>query len=149
MEALSALAAVAQGCIPAYAQETAQKAILQADLERTRLEYERSRMVSEDNRQKYINGTDALRTAQADAQYFRVRMFEYIEEVEDLEAVERDNEQYIEHLRDKKRNLKQKYENLCDETDKQYHSVCFLEHTTPNDTERNDRQKFMRLFKSH
>ena len=142
MEALSALAAVAQGCIPAHAQEAAQKAILKADLDRTRLALERARIQAERFR------------ARAEAHFWEsveeeTRLSAAEERIEDLEGIERDNEQYIEHLQDKKRKLKLKYTNLCNETDMQYHSVCFLEHTTPNDTERNDRRKFMRLFNSH
>jgi len=40
--------------------------------------------------------------------------------------------------------LKQKYKNLRNETDKQYHEVCFLEATVvTNYTETNDRNKFL------
>ena len=52
MEALSALAIVAQKAIPPVGQEAIAKALLEAELERTRLDYERSRMVAEDNRIK-------------------------------------------------------------------------------------------------
>ncbi len=150
MDALSVLAIVTQRYVLPAGQEAIQKAILKAELERTRLDYERSRMLAEDNRQKYINNAHSTRHSidvlRANVQYLSVRVTEYIEEVEELEGADRDNEQYIEHLRDKKRKLKRKYENLCNETDKQYHDVCFLEHTGTNDTELNDRKKFMRLF---
>ncbi len=108
MAVLSALAAVAQGTIAGYAQEAAQKAILQADVERTRLALERARMQGEDNRQKYVNSTkrtDAL-NARLEYQTFLIR--DLYETIGDLEGVERDNGQYIDHLRDKKRKLKQK-----------------------------------------
>ena len=151
MAALSALAIVAQRAIPPAGQEAAQKAILQADLERTRLDYERSRMVAEDNRQKYINDAHSTRRSIIalcdNAQNYIILLDEAGERIEDLEGVERDNGQYIDHLRDKKRKLKQKYKNLCNETDKQYHDVCFLEQTVPNDTEENNRNKIlMRWF---
>lgn len=51
MDSLSALA-IAQGAIPPTGQEAIQKAILQADLDRTRHEYERSRTLAEDNHHK-------------------------------------------------------------------------------------------------
>ena len=57
---LSALAAVAQGTIPGYAHEAAHKAILQVDLEHTRMALERARTQGEDDRQKYTKRINAL-----------------------------------------------------------------------------------------
>ena len=48
MAALSALAIVAQKAIAPEGQKAIPKALLVADLERTRLDYERSRMMAED-----------------------------------------------------------------------------------------------------
>jgi hypothetical protein len=131
MALLSALATVAQGVIPVYANEAVQNAILQADVERTRLALERARMQGEDNHQKFTQ------------RYPTILIDDLYERIEDLELSERDNLQYIDHLRDKKRKLKHKYKNLCNETDKDYQCVCFLEHTLTNDTEENDRKKFL------
>ena len=55
MEALSALAIVAQRSVLPAGQEAIQKAILEAELERTRLDYELSRMLAEDNRMQCRN----------------------------------------------------------------------------------------------
>ena len=109
MASISALAVVAQDCIPAHAQEAAQKAILQADFDRTRLALERARMQAEDNRQKYINNVKGTDTLNARLDYQMIRMRDFHETIEDLEGVERDNGQYIDHLRDKKRKLKRTY----------------------------------------
>ena len=147
MAALSALAAVAQGSIPAHAQEAAQKAILQADLERTRLDYERSRMIAEDNRQKWNKGHgECMAIMRYHVHQARLDEDDAEQRVADLQEAERDNLQYIDHLRNKKRKLKLKYKNLCNETDKEHHDVCFLEHTVTNDTEEKDRKKFLRRW---
>ena len=77
MEALSALAIVAQTAIPPVGLEGAQKAFLKAELERTRLDYERSRMLAEDNRIKCRNEIlGAIRT-------FGVTCALYREEIEE------------------------------------------------------------------
>ena len=110
--ALSALAAVAQGTIAGYAQEAAQKAILQADLERIHMSLERACMQGEDNRQKYVNSTKRTDALQSRLDYQTICIRDLYETIEDLEGVERDNGQYIDHLRDKKRKLKQKYRKL-------------------------------------
>ncbi len=60
MEALSALAIVAQRSVPPAGQEAVQKAILQAELERTQLDYERSRMVAEDQHTKCMDFKDTV-----------------------------------------------------------------------------------------
>ena len=53
MEALSALAVVAQKAIPPAGQKAIPTALLVADLERTRLDFERSRMAAEDRSVRY------------------------------------------------------------------------------------------------
>ena len=53
MEALSALAVVAQKAITPEGQKAIPTALLVADLERTRLDYERSRMMAEDQSVRY------------------------------------------------------------------------------------------------
>ena len=138
MAALSALAMVAQDCIPAHAQEAAQKAILQADLERTRLDYERSRMLAEDNHMKCRNETlGAIRTLGVHQRALQAARDE---------AEENDIE--IEEMTSNIDNLEDIIESLHQQMgETPFEQRCFLEHTQPSDTEANDRKKFTRLFK--
>jgi hypothetical protein len=121
-DTLSALALVAQACIPEHAQNIAHNTILQANIERHKL-------IIKD-----------LREALSD---IRILMRDSDEYIHALINQDEDNIQLIDHLRTKKRLLKRKYINLLDETDKQYHNACFLEHTTPHKTETHDRRAFI------
>ena len=147
--ALSALAAVAQGAIPAHAQEATQKFILQGDLERTHLALERARVQGEDDRQKYVKGTDAVN---ARLDYQMICIGDLYETTEDYEGIERDNGEYIRHVEEHEANLVKDIEKMTSVLDEQGTDSLdvlgrVLEHTTPKDTEMNDRKKFlMRWF---
>ena len=148
MAALSAIAAVAQGTIAGYAQEAAQKAILQADLERTHLALERARMQAEDNRQKYVKGNNAL---QSRLDYQMIRIRDLYETIEDYEGMERDNTEYIRHLEEQEASLGKDIEKLTSVLDEQGTDSLdvlgrVLEHTIPGDTETNDRKQFLTLW---
>jgi predicted nuclease with TOPRIM domain len=121
-DTLSALALVAQGCIPEHAHQIAHNTILQAGIERYKLK------------------TKELRKSISD---IKMKMRNSDEYIDALEVQNEDNIELIDHLRDKKRLLKNRYKNLLDETDKQYHNICFLEHTTPHNTEAHDRRAFI------
>ncbi len=145
MAALSAIAAVAQGTIAGYAQEAAHKAILQADVERTRLAMERARMQAEDNRQRYVKGNNAL---QSRLDYQMICIRDLHETIEDYEGMERDNTEYIRHLEEQEASLGKDIEKLTSVLDEQGRDSLdvlgrVLEHSTPNDTEVNDRKKFL------
>ena len=138
MEALSALAIVAQRSVLPAGQEAIQKAILEADLERTRLDYERSRMLAEDNRIKVRN--ELLNTTQA-----------LVAANERVNTLREERSVLTEDLLDevtKNVALKEEILNLEDEfveMDNEIHER-YLIHTNPSDTEVNDRRKFIRLF---
>ena len=137
MEALSALAIVAQRSFLPAGQEAVQKAILKAELERTQLDYERSRMVAEDNRVKCQNHVHI------DTWRYAVRVLaDKAERIEDLEKLwdEALDENLV--LEETVGELKDELQQQCDSAQE-----CYLEHTEPPDTEVNDRRKFMRLFK--
>ena len=148
--ALSALAAVAQDTIAGYAQEAAHKAILQVDLERTRMALERARMQGEDDRQNYIKRINAL---QSRLDYQMIRMRDLHETIEDYEGMERDNTEYIRHLEEQEASLGKDIEKMISVFDEQGTDSLdvlgrVLEHTTPNDTETNDRRKFIKRWLS-
>ena len=129
VETLSALALVAQGCIPEHAKNATQNAVLQASIERQKLELENVKLRFD---------TQTL--------HHKMRMQDLNEALYLIEVIEqqrKDNVQYIDYLRDKKRLIKLKYKHLQEETGKQYHNTCFLEHTTPRNTEAHDRQAFI------
>ena len=132
MEDLSALAIVAQRTIPPAGQEAIQKAILKAELERTRLDYERSRMVAEDNRVKC-------------EKHMHMNLFNLLVN----RLVEARNE--IDDLKDEVADLTDEVI-IAEDTALQCKITCdelrdvHIEHTVPTDTELNDRKKFMRLF---
>ena len=134
MEALSALAVVAQRAIPPAGQEAVQKAILQAELERTRLDYERSRMVAEDNRVKC-------------EKHMHMNLFNLLVN----RLVEARNE--IDDLKDEVADLTDNVI-IAEDTALQYKMTCdelrdvHIKHTQPSDTELNDRKRFMRLYLS-
>ena len=132
MEALSALAIVAQRTIPPAGQEAIQKAILQADLKRTRLDYERSCMVTEDNRvkcQNYVHkGVENL---------LQNRLVEAQNEIDDLKDEVADLTDEVIIAEDTALQCKITCDELRD---------VHIEHTVPTDTELNDRRKFMRFM---
>ena len=142
MAALSALAIVAQRSVLPAGQEAVQKAILEAELERTPLDYESSRMAAEDNRQKWNKGhQDSMaimryhvREARRDENYAQSKWKEAVEELEE-----------------KTEELEETIEELEAEMEQQipFQLRCFIinKHTQPSDTEVIDRRKFMRLFK--
>ena len=121
-DTLSALALVAQGCIPEHAQNITRNTILYACMERRLFIIKELR--------------ETISYMIIDKQYLQ-------ECIDALEQEQNNNIQLIDHLRDKKRLLKNKYKNLLNETDKQYHNICFLEHTTPHNTETHDRRAFI------
>ena len=133
MAALSALAAVAQGTIAGYAQEAAQKAILQADVERTRLALERSRMQAEDAREKVMR----------DFAWFRGRIISRTDMIVALEDDIVDLEQERDDISMLNAELEDKFDAIMQHSPE---LIPDLVHTTPNDTEYEARQKFMRLF---
>ena len=134
MEALSALAIVAQRTIPPAGQEAIQKAILKAESERTLLDYERSRMVAEDNRVKCEN-------------HMHMDLFNSLVN----RLVEARNE--IDDLKDEVADLTDNVI-IAEDTALQYKMTCdelrdvHIKHTQPSDTELNDRKRFMRLYLS-
>ena len=130
MAALSALAAVAQGTIPAHAQEAAQKAILQADVERTRLALERSRMQAEDVREKVMR----------DFAWFRSRIISRTDMIVALEDDIVDLEQERDDISMLNAELEDKFDTILQHSPE---LIPDLVHTTPNDTETNDRNKFL------
>ena len=143
MDALSALAIVAQRSVPPAGQEAIQKAILEAELERIRLDYERSRMVAEDNRQKWNKGHEDC---------MAIMRLHVLEARRDENYAQRkwgeaeDNRERLEEAVDE---LELTVEELEDEMEQQtpFQQRCFIKQTQPSDTELNDRKKFMRLFK--
>ena len=135
MEALSALAIVAQRTIPPAGQEAVQKAILKAESERTLLDYERSRMVAEDRCQKEVLG--AIRRFRVTCTLYREQIEEKNEELEqkDAEILEITSNIY---------DLEDTVERLTEQIGQTpFEQRCFLEHTHPTDTEMNDRRKFL------
>ena len=131
--ALSAIAAVAEGCIAGYAQEAAQKAILQADVERTRLALERSQMQAEDDRGKVMRDFADLRSR-------------IISRTEMIVALENDIvglEQERDDISMLNAELEDKFDTILQHSPE---LIPDLVHTTPNDTEVNDRKKFLRSF---
>ena len=139
METLSALAIVAQHAIPDHAASACKKSILKAELARTRLDYERSRMVAED-RFQVRHTIDHMRD-----RYELTVMF-LSQEVEDNT---RDLEETKHHIHDLQKliyTLEDNIENLEQELgDTPIEQLCLV-HTRPIDTEVNDRRKFMRLL---
>ena len=139
METLSALAIVAQLAIPDHAREAGQQALMKAELDRTRLDYERSRMVAED-RFQVRHTIDHMRN-----RYELTLMF-LSQEVEDNT---RDLEETKHHIHDLQKliyTLEDNIENLEQELgDTPIEQLCLV-HTRPVDTEINDRRKFMRLL---
>ena len=133
MAALSALAAVAESVIPVYAQEAAQKAILQADVERTRLALERSRMQAEDAREKVMR----------DFAWFRGRISSRTDMIVALEDDMVDLEQERDDISMLSAELEDNFDAIMQHSPE---LIPDLVHTTPNDTEYAARQKFMRLF---
>ena len=139
METLSALAIVAQAAIPHHVREAGQQALMKAELDRTRLDYERSRMVAED-RFQVRHTIDHMRD-----RYELTLMF-LSQEVEDNT---RDLEETKHHIHDLQKliyTLEDNIENLEQELgDTPIEQLCLV-HTRPVDTEINDRRKFMRLL---
>ena len=140
MAALSALAAVAESVIPVYAQEAAQKAILQADVERTRLALERTRMQSED-----VRCLAERFRARAEAHFWEsmeaeTRLSEAEELIEQKDTEIEENKLQIDRFEDNIEGLKEQIGQTP------FEQRCFLEHLPPTDTEMNDRRKFMRFF---
>ncbi len=130
MAALSALAAVAESVIPVYAQEAAQKAILQADVERTRLALERSRMQAEDTREKVMR----------DFAWFRSRIISRTDMIVALENDIAGLEQERDDISMLNAELEDKFDTILQHSPE---LIPDLVHTTPNDTETNDRNKFL------
>ena len=130
MAALSALAAVAESVIPVYAQEAAQKAILQADVERTRLALERSRMQAEDAREKVMR----------DFAWFRSRIISRTDMIVALENDIVGLEQERDDISMLNAELEDKFDTILQHSPE---LIPDLVHTTPNDTETNDRNKFL------
>ncbi len=142
---LSAIAAVAQDCIPAHAQEAAQKAVLQADVERTRLALERARMQGEDDRQKFVKRINALNTEIYNRTIHIANLDETIGNYEEADDM---NCEYIQHLQEQRAILVKDIEKMMSVLDEQGTDSLdalgrVLEHTTPNGTETNDRKKFL------
>ena len=130
MAALSALAAVAESVIPVYAQEAAQKAILRADVERTRLALERSRMQAEDTREKVMR----------DFAWLRSRIISRTDMIVALEDDIVDLEQERDDICMLNAELEDKFDTILQHSPE---LIPDLVDTTPNDTETNDRNKFL------
>ena len=142
METLSALAIVAQQAIPDHAVVACKKSILKAELERTRLDYERSHMVAEDRFQTQVRHTiDNMRD-----RYELTVMFLS----QEVEENTRDLEETKDHVHDLQKliyTLEDNIGNLERELGETPIEQLCLVHTRPIDTEINDRRKFMRLLK--
>lgn len=140
---------VAQKAIPPVAQEAIPKALLEADLERTQLNYERSRMVAEENRQKWNKDHEGcmarmryhLRQARLDEDNALEQVVFLREEVAELEGS-------TDRVVDEKHVLEEAIDRLEDEIQQQapLQQRCFIKHIPPPDTEVNDRKKFLRLL---
>ena len=136
MEALSALAIVAQKAIPPCGREAAQKAILQAELERTRLDLQRTLLYYRDAHRCVHLLSDEVTDLKDD--------------IENLEGLSDDLD--IENRQLKDLTAFQKYQ--IKGRDHQIESLRqellqerpLLEHNVPSDTEVNDRRKFLKLF---
>ena len=159
MDTLAALAVVAQKAIPPAGQTAVPKALLSAEVERTRLDYERSRMVAEDNRMKCYkhlrtaqDETDDLRREAIEIYELAVRRFDEKRALEEtIDGLRQDvteTEELANRALDEKYVLEEAIDQLEDELQQLNHleQWCFLEHTEPTDTEMNDRRKFMRLW---
>ena len=108
-------------------------------------------MQREDNHQKYIKNYQALDTLNARVEYQTIRIRDLEETIGNYEEVDDMSCEYIQELEEQRATLAKDIEKLTSVLDEQGTDSldalgCVLEHTTPNDTEMNERRKFMRLF---
>ena len=138
MEALSALAVVAQKEIPPAGQEAIEKALLQADLKRTRLARERAAMWGEDQAARFVRTGRLLDTACDQLDALEVNFEEQADELSTCEKDLEEREQII-------RKLQRENERLRDERIRNEQAERLV-HTVPDDTEMDARRKFLKLW---
>ena len=144
MEALSALAIVTQKAIPPECQKAIPTTLVMADLERTRLDFERSRMAAEDQRQSMIRRLRATCFVyQTIQEALENELEDRLDERENaLERLDAAQERTHEVIGVASRALHEN-DRLRDELQRSQESHD-LTHTVPDDTEIEARRKFLK-----
>ena len=102
---------------------------------------------------KSVNNAKRNDALNARLEYQTKRIRDLYETIEDYEGMERDNTEYIRHLEEQEASLGKDIEKMISVFDEQGTDSLdvlgrVLEHTTPNDTETNDRRKFIKRWLS-